>query len=334
MNNKTRPFAVKQANPPRQDETAERQVGEKQRLTWQCYSKFHRFAFLTSLQQCLQTPLATVMTLAVIAITLALPAILFVFLQNAQQLTISWDKSAKISLYLKQDVAIQTAQAIMHQLQQRKDIAAVHYISKEQGLVEFQKQSGLGEVLTQMSTNPLPDVIEIIPAIAAQTPEKGTQLLTALKAFPEVDIAQLDMDWVKRLHGLIALGKKIIYAIALLLALAVLLIVGNTMRLIAQNHHENIKVMQLIGGTNAFIRRPFLYSGISYGVVGALFAWLLVQSLLAWLAQPVQKLAALYQTQFALQGFDMISLLMLLLAGSILGGLGAWLSVNRYLANF
>ena len=295
------------------------------------YLLHHWEALKRSFSYFIKTPLASVMTLTVIAITLALPTGLWVSLQNLQILSKGWEQSPQISLYLKMDVSPQVYEQLQEKLKKRTDIASVKVITPNEGLASFEQQSGFGNILAELPKNPLPAVIEIIPTMDSQRPAIIQNLLSDLKKIPEVDIAQLDMDWVKRLYNFILLGKRIISALALFLALAVLLIVGNTIRLAMQTYRAEVEVIKLVGGSNAYVRRPFLYSGIMLGLLGAIIAWQIINCVLLWVDTPVTQLAALYHSEFQLVGLNVAGITILLLTGILLGWSGSWIAIGRYL---
>lgn len=291
----------------------------------------HGQAFFSSLGRLWRQPLANFMTIAVIGIALALPATLYILLQNIQQVSHGWDNKAQISLFLKQDVNASQVQVLQQQLMLDQAIGKVKYISPSQGLKEFESQSGFGNVLQQLHSNPLPAVLVVEPGLMVNTPLAIHELLNQLKQLPQVKMAKLDMGWIKRLFGLINLAEHAVWALGFMLGVAVILIVGNTIRLSIQNRRDEIEVTKLVGATNAFVRRPFLYTGIFYGFFGALIAYSLVNLLLFWLAQPVANLAGLYESSFTLSGFSLFSSEMLFLIGMGLGLLGSWIAVARQL---
>ncbi len=290
----------------------------------------HLQACFVSLGQLSQTPITTAMILIVIAIALALPASLFMLLHNTQQLSQNWQDSSQISLYLKKDIAPDRVQHIMQQLQARPDVTSVNYISPDQGLAEFQKQSQFSDIVNALKTNPLPGVIVITP-ISTATPDIVQQLTTYVQGLPEVDQVQMDMAWVKRLHEILILGKRIVFVLGCLLALGVILIIGSTIHLETQSHQQEIEVFKLVGATDGFIRRPFLYTGILYGLLGSIIAWFIVMIMLWSLQTPVKNLTQLYGSGFTLHGFGFSYSVLLLLLGMVLGLLGSWLAVNRHL---
>jgi len=291
----------------------------------------HIQVFFYSLGQLSRHPASLLMTAAVIGIALALPTGLHVLLQNAQQISGGWDGAAQISLFMKQSVSDTQARTLARELRQRKDIANVSYISRKQALEEFRQQSGFGDALKALKKNPLPSVLIIQPALANRQPQQTAALLEELRQNSQVDLAQLDMQWVKRLYAIMDIIRRGVLVLAVLLALAVLLVVGNTIRLAIQNRRDEIVVMKLIGGTDAFIRRPFLYTGFWYGFFGAMLALLMVYISLLLLRGPVEKLTALYHNNFELTMLEGSTMLVLLVTGVMLGLVGSWLAVGRHL---
>ncbi len=313
--------------PTRQADT--HRIKTKSRLAH--YLAHHLHALVASLGQIWRAPIASIMTIGVIAIALALPMGLYVLLQNAKFVSQGWDEGAQISLFLKMDVSDQQAQALLAEVKDNKAVANANYISPADGLKEFEQQSGFGDVLKQLHDNPLPAVIVVHPAATLDTPEAIDNLLQELSHLPEVENAQLDMQWIKRLYALINLAQHGVYALGCLLALAVLLIIGNTMRLAMQNYRSQIEVYKLVGATNAFIRRPFIYNGMLFGLFGAVLAFALVYVLLMSLSGSVARLSELYNVNFAIHGINIQSLIGLLASGIVLGFLGSRLSVGRQL---
>ena len=258
---------------------------------------------------------------------MALPVGLDVALDNVGRLGAKWESPAQISLFLQDEVSTAVASELAGGLETRTDIAATRLISREEALEEFRTLSGFGDVLDSLDRNPLPHLILVSPA-----DEGGAAALRDnLEGLPEVSEALLDMEWLQRLEGLMALSRRLVQAVGGLLVLGVVLILGNTIRLAIENRREEIVVVKLIGGSNAFVRRPFLYTGLWYGVGGGVFAAVLVALSLWFLQQPVGELAALYDTDFRLQGLGVMGALNLVILGGMLGLAGAWLAVARHL---
>ncbi len=282
-----------------------------------------------SLARLLATPLASLMTLLVVALALALPATLSLLLDNARGLIGGWDGQARISLYLRQDLPAAGQQALQQRLAQRRDIERARLITPGEALEEFRQLSGYGNVLGLLDDNPLPPVVVVWPADGRPAAVSG--LRDALAAIPEVDSADIDMAWVQRLAALLAFGERLLLALGLALAATVLLVIGNTIRLGFESRRDEVRVLSLLGATDAFIRRPFLWTGLWTGLAGGLLALLATAAVMLWLGGPVAELAALYQSDFALAGPG-AGLVLGLPAGSALLGLaGAWLAVARLL---
>ncbi|GAB4393235.1 MAG: permease-like cell division protein FtsX [Gammaproteobacteria bacterium] len=295
------------------------------------YGLCHLQAAIASLGRLYRAPLASFMTVAVIAITLALPAGLYVLLSNVQAISANWDNSSSISLFLKVGTGEHDAQNLLRRLELRRDVLRAKYISPEQGLKEFKQQSGFSDAVAQLPDNPLPPVIEIYPTPQIDSTHALENMLQSLQRLPHVDMAQLDVQWVKRLYSIVNIAQRAVYALAILLALGVLLVIGNTIRLATQNYKREIEVIKLVGATDAFICRPFLYTGVFYGLFGGIFAWWLVDIFLWWLSGPVQHLVGLYHSHYQLQGLGFSSIMNLLLLSMLLGWLGSKLAVMRHI---
>jgi len=310
----------------------ERGVKVQRNSPMRAYFTHHMRVFLSSLGELTRRPVASMMTVTVIAIALALPSGLYLLLHNIDQISGDWDSSAQMSLFLKGNTSANKVERLANRLNLRNDIESTKVITPEQALEDFVRISGFGDVLNSLDKNPLPAVIVIQPVIDSENPLLVSQLLNDMKKLPEVDIAQLDLEWVKRLYTMIDIANRAVWVISLLLGIAVLLTVGNTIRLDIQNRKEEIIVTKLIGATNAFIRRPFLYTGLWYGLVGSVLALTLINIALAMIETPVQKLATLYNSNFQLIGFSLDNSLILILISCLLSLSGSWLAVGRQLS--
>lgn len=304
------------------------QVNTQDKFT--AWRRHHLAMAADSLKRLLMSPFSSLMTWAVIAIALALPLGLFVFLNNAQLVSSSWDGNAQISLYLHDKLTDEQGKNFAKSLAMRPDVAETKYLSKQQALAEFKEFSGFGEALDYLDANPLPAVVILRPKQTQVSSQE--ELITQLQALPEVEEAQLDLAWVKRLYYIMELGQRTIIALGVLLSLAVLLVIGNTLRLAIENRRQEIIVIKLIGATDAFVRRPFLYTGIWYGLGGGILAWLVLNFSLYWLEGPVKSLASAYSSDFSLIGLGLSNSILLLISSILLGWLGAWLAVGRHLS--
>jgi len=293
---------------------------------WQQHLKTAQQTFI----RLLTTPAASIMTVAVIGIALLLPSTLFVGMKNLQALSGGISSVSRISLYLKENVSDIDAIAISQQLLQRSDIASSEYISPTQAVQEFKIYSRLGDVIDALDENPLPGVIVLSPSVIDSA--SASVLLAEVESLPEVESAQLDLQWIERLQAFLDLAQRASTGLMLILALAVLFVVGNTIRLAIEGRRAEIVVIKLVGGTNSYVARPFLYTGAIYGLAGSLLAWTLLTLILLSLRGPANKLLGLYSSDYQLQGLGAGSSMVLLALGAMLGWLGAMISVRQHLA--
>lgn len=292
--------------------------------------RHHRLSAADSLQRILDNPLSSVLTWLVIGIALALPMGLNVALDNVGQLSASWDSPAQISLFIQDGISAEQAGELSLALVERADVAQARFLPREDALEEFRTLSGFADVLASLQENPLPHLILVSPA--SDSSDSAAVLRDELLEYPEVTQAVLDMEWLQRLNSLIELSRRLVLAVGGLLVLGVVLILGNTIRLAIESRRDEIVIVKLIGGSNAFVRRPFLYTGLWYGVGGGVFGAVLVAVSLWFLRQPVDRLALLYESDFQLHGLGIMGGLNLVILGGLLGLTGAWLAVARHLA--
>jgi len=299
----------------------------------QSIAAYHAQAATNSFNTLCRKPLATMMTIIVIAIALALPALFWIFTDNVSQLTVNWQRSGHISLYLKSGLSVKEAEAVLQKIKVEKGVGQASLKTAAEGLQALQKQEGMQDIMHYLPENPLPAVIEVVPEFTVNTSLQINQLYERLKVNPQVEQAKLDMQWINRLNAVLGFASKSAHALMLLLASAVALIVGNTLRLAIHHRHEEIRVLKLIGAADSYIIRPFLYSGIWYGLIGAVFAVLFVNIFMLSIAVAAQELAATYHMQYPLTGLSVKQAYTMVLVAIILGWLGAILSVKRQLAS-
>jgi cell division transport system permease protein len=293
--------------------------------------RLHIQTLLGSLGRLAEQRTASVMTMAVIGIALALPASLFLLVANLQSLSGHWDDSIELSLYLAPGQPESRARELADQVGGWPEVESVELITAGEALAQFREGSGLGDAVDALDTNPLPHLVTVRPARAHDDADAVEALAERLRALPEADIVQADADWVRRLFAMLQIARRLAGLAAVLLAVGVLVIVGNTIRLDIQNRRDEIEVMKLVGGTDGFIRRPLLYSGFWYGLGGGLAALLIVQLGLLALVGPVERLAGLYGSGFRPMGLGATGALALVLLGAALGWLGSWISATRHL---
>lgn len=291
----------------------------------------HRDSTRLALRRIGDYPFSTLMIVLVMSIVLALPMGLAVLIDQAERLGIDWQRAAQLSVYLEDGVEADAAQALQAEIEALEDVASTQLLDRELALAEFQQHSGLGDALQQLAYNPLPDVVLVMP----QSIEGGASALQPLRdrlaQLPGVDEVQIDLLWVERLTSILAMFERFTGGLAVLLVLALLLVMANTIRLAIESRRNEILVIKLVGGTDAFVRRPFLYLGVFYGLLAGLLAWLLLAAGLSWLNVTVRQVAALYQSDFALSGMPLADGLVLLAGAMLLGLAGAWLAVGRHI---
>ncbi len=290
----------------------------------------HVQSLIFSLGKIYRSPGPTMMTVAVIGVTLTLPSGFFLFLKNIENISGDFRSTSQITLYLKLDLTLDQAGKLSQSLLDNNNIVDTQLIPRDQALSEFKQYSGFGESIDQLNENPLPHTLIVQPIHTLDTFAIKT-LLSQLQALPEVDIAKLDTEWLERLYTLIDMAKRAVIIISLLFSFAVLLIIGNTIRLDIQNRYQEIIVTKLIGATDAFIRRPFLYGGVWYGLFGGILSWLLVELSALALSGPFSRLNLLYQSEFKLITFSFADFLVLIVLSTLLGLAGSWLAVARHL---
>ena len=295
------------------------------------YLVHHRKVARDSAERLWRTPVASMMTWTVMGVALALPVALLLLLTSLQGVSAGWESSARITAYLSDSVTLDDARALRAEAQADSRVLEVELIDKDQALAEFRASSGLNDALDYLEGNPLPHTLLVTPDEASRTAGGVETLVTRLQGMDGVDRVQVDLGWLQRLNAMTDLLARAVWALALLLAAAVVLVIGNTVRLSIENRRDEILVAKMVGGTDAFVRRPFLYTGAWFGLGGGVVAWVLLQLSLWWLSGPVERLAGLYRSDFSLNGLTFDGALALLIAAMLLGWLGAWVAVKRHL---
>ncbi|HEY1899079.1 MAG TPA: permease-like cell division protein FtsX [Steroidobacteraceae bacterium] len=295
------------------------------------YLTHHAQALLGSAGRLARAPFATALTVLVIGLALALPLALALFVSNAMGATGGFTGAVDVSVYFKPDIALSRVQQLAQSTRARPGVAAVQVISAAEALQEFRQYSGFGTALQALGSNPLPNILHVRPTADASAPADLAALKHYLGAWPEVDTVQVDAEWVLRFNAILDLLRRVLSIAAILLGAGVLAVVGNTIRLEIQGRRTEIEVIRLVGGSTGFVRRPFLYTGMLYGLAGALLAWALVGTAAAVLRAPVATLARLYGSSYTLVGAGPREVGLVLGAGMLLGWLGAWVAAARHL---
>ncbi len=293
----------------------------------------HIQALLFALGRLARAPFATGFTVLVIAIAITLPALFALLIGSLRSTTGQVAESVSISVYFKREVGIEKVRQLAESIEARAGVGAVVVIPADEALESFRKDGGFGTALDALTDNPLPHALDVRPADGATSPAALEDLKRHLAAWPEVDLVQVDSEWVQRLDAILDLLRRLVLGTAALLAAGVVAVIGNTVRLEILNRRSEIEITKLVGGSNAFVRRPFLYAGLLYGGLGALLAVGLTLTARALLEQPIRRLAASYGSDFALLLPTLSQCGMLLGAGAFLGLAGAWISAARHLSD-
>lgn len=292
----------------------------------------HAQTLVFTLGRLCRRPGSSLMTAGVIGVALALPAAMYVLVQNTSGLAGSWEGVSRISVFLTPDSAESEARDLRESLLARDGVQRVEHITAAEAMAEFEERSGFGDALTVLERNPLPPVLVVHPVESRATPSDLRRLVEEIDPDPRVDLVQVDTQWIERFQAMLQIAERGIAVVAALLGFAVLIVVGNTIRLEIQNRREEIEVTKLVGGTDAFIRRPFLYTGFWYGLIGGVIACLLVGGAVLVLDQPVRSLAGLYGSGFELSGLSLLESLQVIGIGALLGWGGSGLAVGRHLS--
>ena len=290
----------------------------------------HVSTSLASLGRLVRHPFSSTMIVLVIAVTLALPAAINLVVKNARDISGSWDNALDFSVFLKQELSESEGEGLGRLIEQRADVESVVFISANDALVDFKEQSGFGAALDQLPDNPLPHALVVRPS-AGNTSASMVLLQEELQNLPETEHVQVDTEWVQRFHAILDIVRQAIAIGAALLGIAIVVIIGNTIRLDIENRREEIEVTKLIGASNAFVRRPFLWTGFWYGLLGGLMALALVYYGLFLLEGPVARLAGLYQSNIAIASMNLAEGGAIIGIGIFLGLFGSWFTAARHM---
>tara|TARA_R110002110_G_scaffold415839_1_gene657383 strand:- start:12715 stop:13737 length:1023 start_codon:yes stop_codon:yes gene_type:complete len=287
----------------------------------------HKVSFTLGFKNIAQTPIATLMTLLAIGIALSLPIGLHTFLKNIQSLASDFEYRGTLTLYLDKDITSVEASYLASSLKNTYDaIENTEYVDAETALAEFKQQADVEDILKLLPENPLNPMIVLKLDTNKVTYAQAKNINAAIQTHPQVTSADLDYEWVEKLYAFIKLGKTLVNSLALLIGLGVIFIIGNTIRMALTQHQKELEVLNLLGATPAFIRRPFLYRGIFYGGLGALMATCIISIATWFFKQPVIELAYLYDGMVAIQALKITEIVSIFIYCCFLGGLGAYIA--------
>ncbi len=287
----------------------------------------HALAIDLVLQRLKSHWLNTVTICMVIGITVTLPGLLFVALDNLQDMSRSIKQDAQISAFLKPSVNANLIQRLINDVEALPQVKEVRYVPKEEAIKQLGAQFVQKDLLVDLPQNPLPDALFITLTDTQPASVKPVQDL--LQKRGEVEELVIDSVWIERLHSMLVLGKRIAIIFASLLGIAMITVISNTVRMQVLTHEAEIEVSRLIGATHSFIRRPFLYMGGAYGLGGGLIAVALLFAIVWNLKQPVQLLANNYQSNFQLV-FHLFNVGgLMLVATTTIGWIAAFIALTQ-----
>jgi cell division transport system permease protein len=289
----------------------------------------HFHALAGAIKRLTRTPVGSLLSIAVIGIAFSLPAGIYVLLENLQSLSGQFSGAPQLSLFLKLDADSEAVAELESRLKQHPDVARFTFVPKGAALEQLKQSNDWGDVMDGLERNPLPDAF--ILSTRNISPERLEALGTELMKLPQIEHAQLDSAWAKRLDALLKLGRAGVLVLAALLSFSLVAVAFNTIRLQIMTMRDEIEVSRLIGATRGFIRRPFLYFGAIQGAVGGAAAWLIISWGIHMADEQLKHLMNLYEVNFRLYHLSLQDSLSLLLLSALLGWIGAWLSVTYQL---
>ena len=290
----------------------------------------HLQVCISSLGKLAATPLATLMTILVIAITLALPALLHLVVRNGLEITGGWAPATDLSVYLTPGTSDDASNALSQLLRARADIQSVTVITPEEAMQSLRAAGDFDAALDAFEENPLGFTLVVTPLPTLSEPAIAL-LQQELAGLPEADLVQYDTEWVATLQAILGLVRRATWIVAVLLGIGLLVVVGNTIRLDIQNRRDEIEIMQLLGASAAFIRRPFLYTGLWYGLGGGIFAIGVLVAVLLALRGPLDALAGHYGGGWPLSGITWQEAGILVGTGVLIGLVGSWIATARHM---
>ena len=291
------------------------------------YFVSHYQMLLKALQRSHASMLSTLMMFLVIGVTLILPSISFLVVQNLKSISETIQHESQISIFLKKDISVDAKNKIEKDLKSRIEINNYHYVKKEEAWSKLQKSMGFNESNNGLSENPLPDAFFVSPNTV--NPNQIVILKSSLDRLEGIDQVVVDTGWVKKLNSVLHLANKAIFLASILLASMLTVVIGNTIRLQMTSHHEEIELSKLIGATNQFIRRPFLYSGFIYGLGGGLTAALSLKLIVIFLNQTVVEVEALYGAQFIIVDLTLVQYLSIVGSSILIAVAASFISINQ-----
>ena len=297
----------------------------------QSWRSHHRLVATQSIKRLISTPISSALTMLVLAIAITLPAALNIAITNVAQLTGQANDHVQMSLYLQNGISDAQGRKLATQIAGWDSVTSTRYVSPQEAKDSFNAMEGFAEIIDSLPQNPLPGVVIVIMSEQSLTVNQAENLRKKAVALEDVATAKIDLEWLQKLHAIIGLVQQVAAVLTALLAIGVVLVVGNTIKLAIDSRREEIIVTKLIGATNAFVRRPFLYMGLWFGIGGALMALALINICKYALTSAIESLSLVYGGDIVLAGLGFTNSITLVLMGAMLGWLGAWLAASQHI---
>ncbi|MGX2985689.1 permease-like cell division protein FtsX [Ursidibacter sp. B-7004-1] len=292
-----------------------------------------RYILRSIWQDLIKRKFGILMTVLVIAVSLTIPTVSYLLWKNTSQAASQFYPEPELTVYLHKNLAEHDVNAVVERIRQfdMEKIESLNYISRQQSLEEFRTWSGFGSALDILDDNPLPAVVVLKPKKAFTSPEEMLTLRDGLQKVKGVQEVRLDNGWLEKLTALTQMIARVAVTCTLLMFIAVFLVISNSVRSDVSNSRSSITVMQLLGATEHFISRPFIYMGMLYGLFGSLLAILFSMLTISYFTGVVRYVADMFTVKFELHSFSLGEILLVIVSTVFLGWLSAQLATNRHI---
>ncbi|QLB13713.1 cell division protein FtsX [Bisgaardia hudsonensis] len=273
----------------------------------------------------------TLLTVFVISVSLTIPTVGYLFWKNINNTSLSFYPDAEITVYLHKNLSESDANLVVDKIRDQDGVESLNYISRQQSLNEFRNWSGFSDGLDILDDNPLPAVVTVKPTTDYNQHEKRDELRRKLNSIKGIQEVHLDNSLFGKFTALSWLVAQITILGTILMFLSVFLIISNSISADIYSKRANIEVSKLLGATDQFVLRPFLYTGIIYGILGGLFACIFSAAIILYFKNAIQYVTDLFSVTFQWQGIRISELFFLMIVCSLMGYVSAWISANKYI---
>lgn len=294
----------------------------------------HLESFKGSLKHHLANAVPFSFTVTMIAVALSIPLSLYIIFASAQQLTKDWDSDRQITLFLNDNIDMTSAKELAQKISSNSLVSNAIVVSKQKALEDFKQQIGIGAMTADLPENPLPHLIVVEPRQSVNDTESLNKLNAQLQSIQKVQLVQFDLLWFQRLQAILSVVNRIQWVIGVILLFAITIIIANVIRWEVTARHREIEIFKLVGASDAYVRRPFLYSGLWLGLSGSMLA-LIIVTLSSWLVeQSTHRLMSLFGKEFELHPVSFNLAIILIAVISLLSVIGSWAAVAHRLRQY